>query len=82
MAYKQLFFVQVFDIDRKNRIIERCSYVVDDEDVARAKAKNLSEVAMGVIAFAQLVDDAAQDAEDPVLLAAYGRVPPEVRSAA
>jgi hypothetical protein len=29
-----------------------------------------------------MVDDKASDAEEPVLLACYGRVPPEARAAA
>jgi hypothetical protein len=82
MAYKQMFFVQVFEIDEKNRITGGRSYSVLDEAEARAKAKNLSERVTGIVAFSQLVDEAAQDAEDPVLLAAYGRVPPEAQPAA
>lgn len=82
MAYKQMFFVQVFGIDSKNRLIGGPSYSVPDEDEARLKAKFLSEKVVGVVAFSQMVDQDAADAEEPVLLAIYGRVPAEARAAA
>jgi hypothetical protein len=80
MAYKQMFFVQVYGIDSKNRIVGGRSYTVADEIAAKVKAKYLSEKVTGVVAFSQMVDEKASDAEEPVLLAAYGRVPPEARA--
>lgn len=82
MAYQQMFFVQVFGIDSKNRLVGGRSYSVGSEDEAKAKAKFLSERAIGVVAFSQMVDKDGGDAEDPVLLARYGRVPAEARAAA
>lgn len=82
MAYKEMFFVQVYGIDSKNRIVGGRSYTVEDEIAAKARAKYLSEKVAGVVAFSQMVDDKAGDAEEPVLLAFYGRVPPEARAAA
>jgi hypothetical protein len=49
---------------------------------AKLKARWLSEKAIGVVAFAQMVDEKAGDAEEPTLLPFYGRVPPEARAAA
>ncbi len=82
MAYKQMFFVQVFDVDNKNRLVGGRSYVVSDPEEAKRKALWLSEKVTGVVAFSQMVDDKAADAEEPVLLALYGRVPAEARAAA
>ena len=82
MAFKQMFFVQVYGIDRKNRIVGGRSYSVSDEGSAKLKAQSLSERVTGVVAFSQMVDDAAQDAEDPVLILALGRVPPEAKAGA
>lgn len=82
MAYKQMFFVQVFGIDSKNRIVGGRSYTVSDETAAKVKARYLSERVAGVVAFSQMVDETAQDVEEPVLLACYGRVPPEASAAA
>jgi len=42
----------------------------------------MGEQFAGVVAFSQMVDDSAHDAEEPVLLAAYGRVPPEAGTVA
>jgi len=82
MAYKEMFFVQVFEIDAKNRLSGGRSYVEPDAESAKRKAQWLSEKVTGVVAFTQIVDDKTGDGEDPVLLAHYGRVPPEARSAA
>jgi len=82
MAYKQMHFVQVFGIDGKNRLIGGRSYSVADADEARLKAKFLSEKVVGVVAFSQMVDQDAGDAEEPILLAHYGRIPDEARAAA
>lgn len=82
MAYKQMFFVQVYGIDSKNRIVGGRSYTVEDEIAAKVKAEYLSNKVVGVVAFSQMVDEKAADAEEPILLAFYGRVPPEARAAA
>jgi hypothetical protein len=82
MAYKEMFFVQVFEIDSKNRLIGGRSYSLPSADEAKLKASWLSQKVAGVVAFSQLVDDKAHDAEEPVLLAFHGRVPPEARAAA
>ncbi|MBN8968969.1 MAG: hypothetical protein J0G95_10970 [Rhizobiales bacterium] len=82
MAYQQMFFVQVFGIDSKNRLVGGPSYSVADENEALLKANLLSEKVIGVVAFSQMVDQEAGDADEPVLLAFYGRVPAEARAAA
>lgn len=81
MAYKEMFFVQVYGVDGKNRIVPGRSYACADADGAKVKAKWLAEKSAGVVAFSQMVDNEAGDAEEPVLLAHYGRVPPEARAA-
>lgn len=78
MAYKLMFFVQTFDVNSKNKLVPRHSSAADSAELAQAKAKWMAERAPGVVAFSQMVDESAQDAEEPVLLAAYGRVPAEV----
>lgn len=82
MAYKELHFVQVFEIDNKNMLIGGRSYIEPDAETARRKAQWLSGRATGVVAFSQLVDEEAGDTEEPMLLAHYGRVPPEARAIA
>lgn len=82
MAWKEMFFVQVFEIDGKNRLIGGRTYSLPDAEEAKVKARWLAEKVTGVVAFSQMVDDEAQDAEEPVLLAIHGRVPPEARAAA
>jgi hypothetical protein len=82
MAYKEMFFVQAFEVTEKNLLVGGRSYTVADEAEAKRKAQWLSEKVPGVVAFSQMVDDKAGDAEEPVLLAFYGRVPPEARAAA
>jgi hypothetical protein len=82
MAYKEMFFVQVFEFDGKKRLIAGRSYPVTSEEEAKRKASWLSDKVPGVVAFRQMVDEEAADAEEPVLLIFYGRVPPEVRAAA
>jgi hypothetical protein len=81
MAYRQFYFVQVYGIDAKNRIVGGRSYTVPDETAAKVKAKYLSERSAGVVAFSQMVDEGAMDTEEPVLLASYGRVPDEAKAA-
>jgi len=82
MAYKQMFFVQVFCLDSKNRLIGGQSYSVVDAEEAQRKARWLSEKVTGVVAFSQMVEDRSGDVEEPVLLAFHGRVPAEARAAA
>lgn len=82
MAYKQMFFVQVFEVDAKKRLVDGRSYEVKSEAEAKRKAEFLSAKVVGVVAFSQMVDHVAGDAEEPTLLAYYGRVPAEARSAA
>ncbi len=82
MAYKLMFFVQVFEVTKKNKLVGGRSYEVASEEAAMLKARFLSEKVAGVVAFSQMVDAEAADAEDPVLLAHFGRVPAEARAAA
>lgn len=77
MAWKEMFFVQVFDVDGKNKLLGGRSYTVLTADEAKQKASWLSQKVIGVVAFAQMVDEKCGDAEEPTLLAFYGRVPPE-----
>lgn len=81
MAYKEMFFVQVFEIDRKNRLVGGRSYECSDAEHADRKAKLLSEKVPGVVAFRQMVDNDAGVAEEPSLIAFHGRVPAEVKEA-
>lgn len=82
MAFKEMFFVQVFTTDSKSRLVGGRSYILPNAEEARLKARGLSEKVVGVVAFSQMVDEKAGDAEDPTLLVSYGRVPPEARAAA
>lgn len=81
MAYKEMFYVQVFEINRKNQLVGGRSYACDDAEHADRKARLLSEKVAGVVAFSQMVDENAGDAEEPTLIAFHGRVPSEVKEA-
>lgn len=82
MPYQEMYFVQLFDLSAKNRLILRATYHANDAENAVAQASACSERGIpGAIAFSQMVDEKAEDALEPVLLAAFGRVPPEARVA-
>ncbi len=82
MAYKELFFVQVFGISSKNRITSVATYFAIDADHAIQRASAYAAGgAPGAIAFRQMIDEKAEDALEPTLLAAFGSVPEEARAA-
>lgn len=80
MACKEMFFVQVFEVGVKNRLIAGRIYDVATAEDAQRKARHLAERVLGVIAFSQIVDAEAEDAHEPVLLACHGRVPKEAKA--
>jgi len=82
MACQELYFVQVFDITPKNKLVPGPSFQVSSADEARAKAERLSQNRIGVVAFAQQIDKDTGDADEPYLLAHYGRIPPEAQAMA
>lgn len=82
MSYKEMFFVQTFGISAKNKIVQGRSYPCNSADEATRKAEYLADKVTGVVAFSQMVDETAQDAEEPILLAYHGRVPCEAKIAA
>ena len=82
MGYRELFFVQTFVLSTKNKLMPgRIIPAVDAEHASRL-ARTISEHDAGVVAFSQMVDEKAGDADEPTLLAFYGRVPPEARDCA
>jgi hypothetical protein len=82
MAYREMFFVQTFILTTKNKLIPGRIIPTIDAGHASRLAGAISEHHAGVVAFSQLVDEKADDAQEPVLLARYGKVPPEARAAA
>lgn len=83
MAYKEMFFVQTFGFAAKNRLTLLATYPAIDKDHAVAKAEGYARRGVpGVIAFSQMVDEKAEDALEPTLLASLGSVPPEAKRAA
>ena len=83
MAYREMFFVQLFGYTHKDELIPGAIYPADDSEQAVLRAKACADRgAPGAIAFSQLVDDRAEHAEEPKLLAGYGHVPREARAAA
>ena len=82
MAYKEMFFVQTFGLNQKNRLTLLATYHANNPDHAVARAQGYAERGLpGAIAFAQMVDEGAEDSLEPVLLASFGHVPPEARVA-
>lgn len=81
MAFTEMFFVQVFDFDHKKRLVAGRVYPASDASDAIGKARALAATAPGAVAFTQMVDQEAEDAEEPILLAYHGSVPPEARAA-
>lgn len=83
MAYKEMFFVQLFGYNSKNRLVAGAVYHANNAEHAIDRARRYSEQgAPGVIAFSQMIDEKAEDAEEPALLAWFGHVPAEARAAA
>lgn len=83
MAYKEMYFVQVFGLNSKNRLTLLATHHANNADHAVARAGAYAEQGVpGAIAFSQMVDDKAEDALEPTLLASFGTVPPETRVAA
>lgn len=83
MAYKEMFFVQVFGMSSKNRLSLLATYHANNAEHAVARASAYAERgAPGAIAFSQMIDDKAEDALEPTLLASFGHVPPEARRVA
>lgn len=83
MAYKEMFFVQVFGLNSKNRLSLLATYHANNADHAVARASAYADRgAPGAIAFSQMIDEKAEDALEPTLLASFGHVPPETRVAA
>lgn len=82
MAYQEMYFVQLFGLTAKNRLSLVATYHANNAEhaVARAQAYFDRGVA-GAIAFSQMVDEKAEDAQEPALLAAFGRVPEEAKAA-
>lgn len=83
MAYKEMFFVQTFGFTAKNRLMLMNTYSANSTDHAIMRAEAYSARGTpGAIAFSQMVDSEADDAQEPTLLAAFGSVPPEAKAAA
>lgn len=82
MAYKEVFFVQLFGYDEKDHLIAGAVYPSDDAGQAIIRARAYAERGVpGAVAFSQMVDDKAEHAEEAVLLAFFGHVPAEARAA-
>lgn len=78
-----MFFVQVFGVSSKNRLSLLATYHCNSAEHAVSRAGGYSDRgAPGAIAFSQMIDEKAEDALEPVLLASFGQVPPETRAAA
>lgn len=82
MAYKEMYFVQVFGLNNKKRLSLVATYPADTADRAVARASAYADRgAPGAVAFSQMIDEKAEDALEPTLLASFGNVPPEARAA-
>lgn len=80
MAYREMFFVQLFGLTAKNRLSLIATYHANNAEHAAARAQAyFARGAAGAIAFSQMVDEQDEDVQEPTLLAAYGRVPEEAR---
>ena len=83
MAFKEMFFVQTFVMSSKNRLSLLATYPAISAEHAVSRARAYADRGIpGAIAFTQMVDEAAEDCEEPKLLAAFGTVPPEAKAAA
>lgn len=79
MAFRQMFFVQVYDLTEALRLTMGQRYEADDFEHAKLKARSLALKSDGVVAFSQMVDAATGDSEEPELVAVHGAVPIEAR---
>lgn len=78
MAYKEMFFLQVFGYTSKNSLKLIATYHARDAEHAVSRARAYSEKGVpGALAFSQMIDEKAEDALEPTMLVFFGHVPPE-----
>ncbi len=83
MAKKIFYVVQPYDAAKRgNGLKAGTAMEVATEAEARRKAERLAQSRAGAIAFSRAVDPDSDDAEPPVLLASFGRVPEDLFDAA
>lgn len=82
MAQVTYFVVVPYKLAKRGRLVDGQPQTTQSADLARRLADRIREQHDGVVAFSRTGDPETGDWEDAVILAAYGRVPPEVESAA
>lgn len=75
------YVVQSFQASKRGALVADQPVMVKTEAEAAAKARRLSEVRAGVVAFSRTGDATTGEYEDAVVIASYGRMPIEMGEA-
>jgi len=79
MARKTFYVVQPYDAAKRGSGLKAgVAMEATSEADARRKAERLANTRAGAIAFSRDVDPDSDDAEPPVLIASFGRVPEDL----
>lgn len=82
MAQVTYFVVVPYKLAKRGRLVEGQPQTAQTAEGARRLAERISGQHDGAVAFSRTGDPETGDWDDAVILAALGRVPPEVESAA
>jgi hypothetical protein len=75
MAKKTFYVVQPYEAGKRGALKPGVPVEVASEDQARRKAERIAGAKLGAIAFSREVGPDSDDAEAPVFIASFGRVP-------
>jgi hypothetical protein len=74
------YVVQSFQASKRGVLVADQPVLVKSAEEASAKARRLSEVRAGVVAFSRTGDATTGEYEDAVVIASYGRMPVEMEA--
>ncbi|MDR6953821.1 hypothetical protein J2X65_003184 [Ancylobacter sp. 3268] len=75
MSKKTFYVVQPFETGKRGAIKAGIPMEVRSAEDAERVARRLSLVKLGAVAFSREVDHESDDADEPILIASFGKVP-------
>ncbi|MFG1395159.1 hypothetical protein [Xanthobacter agilis] len=81
MARKTFYVVQPYELGKRGALKASAPMEARSAEHAQRMAQRTAATKAGAIAFSREVDPESDDAEPPVLIASYGRVPEGVMEA-
>lgn len=75
MAKKTFYVVQPYIAGKRGALVAGAAVEARTAEDARSRAERMAASKAGAIAFSREVDPESDDADPPVLIACYGRVP-------